>query len=273
MLKFLKKSITWALSIISVVFTFVPETVFENCKLLSNCSDEANIILTRTLTFVAVFALSMGFNLLCMIFRRSVCIKGNNYSIRIKYGNLLKMRACKKVINFDECFTTIVGSAPSNVNPDSICGQYLKENPMSEQELQALIENAVLKPAKSKSKYQGKVKYDSGKLVPNGDYLLLAFAKLDKDGLGRLTRDEFLDSLSILWEEIDKHYGQKDICIPILGSGVTRIDDTSLTQQELLDIIIGSYTLSAHKIKPPCKLHIICKRREGFSLNKIGESL
>ncbi|WP_374118375.1 macro domain-containing protein [uncultured Fusobacterium sp.] len=34
---------------------------------------------------------------------------------------------------------------------------------------------------------------------------------------------------------------QKNVCIPILGSGVTRMDNVLLTQQELLDIIIGSY--------------------------------
>ena len=82
--------------------------------------------------------------------------------------------------------------------------------------------------------------------MPNGIYLLLAFAKLDKDGLGRMTRDEFLACLSVLWKEIDKYYGQKDVCIPVLGSGITRMDDTSLTQQELLEIIIGSYRLSPH---------------------------
>ena len=38
--------------------------------------------------------------------------------------------------------------------------------------------------------------------------------------------------------EIDKYYAQKDVCMPILGSGVTRIDGVSITQQELLDIIV-----------------------------------
>jgi hypothetical protein len=136
------------------------------------------------------------------------------------------------------------------------------------------IDNVQLKPLKSKSKYQNKDRYESGSLVPNGDDLLLAFAKLDKDGLGKFSsRDEFLDCLSVLWKEIDKYYGQKNVCIPILGSGLTRIGDTSLTRQELLDIVIASYKLNARKIKSPCQLHIICKRCDDFSLNKIGDSL
>ena len=271
MLKFLKKSKTLALSIITLIFTLVPENIFGKCKLLLNASDEANVVLTRFLAFIAVFVLSIIINILFLLFRRSIRIKGNNYSIKIEYGDLLKMRDCKKVITFDECFTTSVGDSPSQIKADSICGQYLKENPI--QDMQSLIENAQLKPAKSKSKYQKKERYDSGKLVPNGDYLLMAFAKLDKDGLGRLSRDEFLDCLSMLWKEIDKYYGQKDVCIPVVGAGITRMDGALLTQQELLDIIICSYKLSPHKIKSPYQLHIVCKKREDFSLNKIGENM
>ncbi len=102
----------------------------------------------------------------------------------------------------------------------------------------------------------------------------MAFAKLDKDGLGRFfSYDEFLECLSLFWKEIDKYYGQNDVCISILGSGLTRIGDASFTKQELLDIIIGSYKLSRHKIKFPNKLRIVCKKSEDFSLNKIGENV
>lgn len=57
----------------------------------------------------------------------------------------------------------------------------------------------------------------------------------------------------------------------ILGSGITRMDDSALMQQELLDVIISTYKLSASKIKKPNKLIIACKRVEDFSLYKIGE--
>lgn len=185
------------------------------------------------------------------------------------------MRAYKKVIPFDECFTTNVGNFPADINPDSICGQYLANNPIQDiQNLQDLIDKAQLKPLESKSKYQNRDRYESGKLVPNGDDLLMAFAKLNEYGLGEFSsRDEYLDCLSTFWKEIDKYYGQKDVCIPILGSGTTRIGDTLPTQQELLDIIIASYKLNNRKIKSPCKLYILYKKHDDFSLSKIGESI
>lgn len=107
------------------------------------------------------------------------------------------------------------------------------------------------------------------------EYIFVGFVFVDNIlyVIGELTHNEFLDCLSVLWKEIDKYYGQMDVCMPILGSGVTRMGDESLTQQKLLDIIIESYKLSAHKLKPPCQLHIICKKRDDFSLNKIGETI
>ena len=67
-----------------------------------------------------------------------------------------------------------------------------------------------------------------------------------------MNREEYLVCLSLLWKEINKYYAQKDVCIPILGSSITRTGSGSnLTQQELLDMIIYSYKLCNSKIKIP----------------------
>lgn len=204
--------------------------------------------------------------------RRWITIKGQNYSIRVEYGNIQRKKNCKKIINFDECFTTKVGNATADINPESICGQYLKEHP--DLDIQHLIEVAQIKPARSKSKYQHKIRYDSGTIVPNGDDLLMAFAKLDERGKGRFfSRDEYLKCLDLLWKEIENYYSEKDVCVPILGAGTTSIGGgagASISQQDLLDMMIWSYKLSSHKIKAPHKLRIICKKNSGFSINNIG---
>lgn len=205
------------------------------------------------------------------MFRKTVKIKGENYCIEVKYGDIFAMDNCKKVIPFDECFTTSVGDKPSDINPESICGQYLSANPSLN--IQDLISKEQLKTSRGKSKYNKTERYASGTIVQNSDYLLLAFAKLDQDGLAEFTQDEYINCLSLMWKELDKYYGQKDVCIPILGSGTTRIDGVSPDQQKLLDLIIKSYKLTSHKIKLPNKLYIICKKREGFSLNKISENI
>ena len=284
MIDLLKKSVAYAFAIISAIFTFVPEDIFGKVILISEdvlkqfalegYTLEINIIVNRVITFVIVwFIATIGYKVFLLL-RNKVSIEGNNYKITVEYGDLLKMKKCKRVINFDECFSTHVGNAPADIKPNSICGQYLTANPNLN--IQSLLSNSQLKPLKTKSKYQSKERYESGRIVPNGDDLLLAFAKLDKSGAGRLTRDEYLECLSILWEEINIHYGQQNVCIPILGAGLTRIaggSGASIPQQELLDMMIWSYKLSSHKIKSPYRLRIICRRDEDFSLDKIDSHL
>ena len=253
--------------IVSFGFTFVPETLFQKIKLFGESSTETNILINRLLVFLLVGILVLAFYSIYLACRQKIFIKGRNYSIKISYEDILKTKDSKKVIPFDECFTTSVGELPSQIKPSSICGQYLKEN--EGLDVEKLIVDASIKPARGKSKYNNQVCYASGTIVPNGDDLLLAFAKLDSSGLGCMKYEEYIDSLMLLWKEIDKHYGQKDVCIPIIGSGITRIGEVAFTQQELLDTIINSYKLSRYKIKEPAKLHIVCKKAKGFSLNKI----
>lgn len=267
--KFLKQTFNYAVYAISLIFTLVPESFFERYKLFEKLSTETNTIINRLIAFAAVMALiSVGYSIF-LSFRWSVCIEGKNYSIKVSYGDIFKQKNCKIVIPFDECFTTAVGVAPDEIKPTSICGQYLSNHLVDD--MAPLIDNAKLKPLESKSQHNARERYESGRLIPRDNFLLMSFTKLDKDGLGRMTRDEYINCLSILWSEIDKYYGQTDVCISVLGSGITRLDDTSLSQQELLDMIIKSYQLSAHKIKKPAQLHIVCRRSDDFSLNRIGE--
>ena len=78
--------------------------------------------------------------------------------------------------------------------------------------------------------------------------------------------DDYRDCLSTMWDEIDKNNQQCDVCIPLLGSGLARMN---YTQQELLDMIIWSYKMTSHKIQHPYKLRIICRRKKGISLDDI----
>ena len=261
MIDFFKKSIVWAFGIITGIFTFVPESFFKNGKwisqdILEQCNlfssldaDDINIIISRLVCFSLIWVVTSVAYKLLLVFRKHTTIKGNNYLICVEYGDILKKKNCKRVINFDECFTMHVGEKTADINPTSICGQYLMTNP--DLDIQQLITNADIKPAQRKSKYQQKTCYDSGTIVPNGDDLLMAFAKLDERGKGRFfSRDEYISCLELLWIELENYYSEKDVCVPILGAGVTSFDGgagASISQQDLLDMMIWSYKLNSHK--------------------------
>lgn len=263
---FINKGSTASYALLTAVFTVVPEDCFKLIVFNDKWKDSTNILLNRLIICVVVFAIA---NVGYAIFRKNrkeVSINGSNYKIQVEYGDLLEVTGGKVVIDFDECFTTNVGSAPGDIKPESLCGQYLKKHPIDD--LQGLIDKTDVKPAKGKSEYKGKTRYTPGTIIPNNDFLLMAFAKLDRDGLGHLTYEEYTECLNVLWQQIDKYHGTSDVYMPILGSKITRFDK-ELNQQELLDIIINSYRLSSKKLREPCRLHIVCREREGFSLNDV----
>lgn len=256
---------TAAYGLISTIFMFVPEEVFKIGFVQCDWSDSAIIIANRIILSVAVLAIA---NIIyhCWYKRRqSVTIADNKCSVKIEYGDIIKITDGKKVINFDECFTTTVGERPQDIKPGSVCGQYLAAHPIDN--MQSLIQASGIQPS-GVSQYNNLPKYESGILIPKDDYLLMAFAKLDRNGLGKMTYAQYKDCLNKLWEQIDLYHGTDDVYLPILGSRITRFDK-ELSQQELLDIIIASYRLSPKKMKKPSTLHLICKQREGFSLNDV----
>lgn len=276
-----KEGLAIALGFISVIYTIVPDSIFSHfhfslSDLLNGhlCLDANNwdVLFSRTIVLFGTVALCVFFCSVRLLLRKSITIKGNGYTIEVEYGDILKQANCKRVINFDECFTATVGNNVGDIKATSLCGQYLKQNSMLD--IAKLINESSIKPEERKSCYKQRDRYKSGTIIQNGDDLLMAFAPLDKDGRGRFTSlKEYVDCLFTMWNELDKYYGQKDVCLTILGSGITRIGegtDMILTQQQLLDTIIWSYILSPHKIKNPCKLKIICRKFDGFSLNAIN---
>lgn len=151
----------------------------------------------------------------------------------------------------------------------SICGQYIQSVGGS-LNIKNLIDNAEVKPKERVSRFNNSRAYKPGSIIVNGNALLVAFATLNEAGRAKFfTQDEYIECLSEMWKQIELHCSQTDVCVPILGSGLTLFEGESLSQQELLNIMIWSYKLSPHKIKAPYKLRIICKKSDGFSLNEI----
>lgn len=280
MISLFKRGMNWMTGAFTAILTLVPEASFGhyhwaitdlmesfsciNC-LLTN--EELDTIIGKLLILLLVFSGCVILLFLISYFRESKTIKVGNSIIKVEYGDIMKVKDCLRVINFDECFTTKVGSEKGDIRPTSICGQYLLAN--KNIDMQSLIRNAQVTPEKTKSQFKKKERFKSGVIVPNGKDLLMAFAKLDKEGRGMFpTIDDYRECLSTMWNEIDIHNQQCDVCIPILGSGLARMD---YTQQELLDMIIWSYKMTSRKLLQPYKLRIICKRNSGFSLDNIKQ--
>lgn len=282
MKKIVKRGLVWSFAVFSVLMTFLSESIFSNCSIVNKeiiesskyfswlDVDAFNITIMKFLVFAALMVgailISCGYSLI-----RKERIEGNNYSILVEYGNLLKKKKGQKLINFDECFTSTVGIRTADIKKDTVCGQYLIQNPNLN--VQALIATSGVKPCRRKSKYNNLTCYEPGTIVANGDDLLMAFTRLESNGKSmKFTVEEYLKCLSLLWEEIDNNYNNKDVYIPVLGSGVARFENgisQSISKQELVDLMVSSYKLSPHKLKNKNTLHIVCRRSADFSMDKV----
>jgi hypothetical protein len=270
--KLAKKLFSYSASVIAVAFTIIPESIFAWDIIDLNYPKECIVLINRIALFLIVLLLVWALYSLYRLKRRGITIEGNGYGIRVEYGDIFEMDNCKKVISFDECFITSVGEAPADIKPDSVCGKFLTKIGIDKEEVNRKIQSYKSSHAPTgRSAYENKPSYQSGSIIPFKDsYFLLAFGKLDNRGLCRMTREDYLACLATLWEELDAHYAQHDVAIPVLGSGVTRFKDEMLTQQQLVDILIASYKLSPYKMQHNV-LHIVCQKRDDFSLNRVGE--
>ena len=269
--KYWEKIFSYTFGVTTALFSFLPNTFFSNIYSWTEISKYWCDTINRV-----IFLIIVGFfiGLLLLIsnhFRKKLTLHGHNYKIIVKYGDIFKQKNCKKVINFDECYTTEIGNAIHQIKSTSLCGKFLERHNVN---ISSLLSNNGIKPAKRHSKYNGKLCYEPGTLLPyNDEFLLMAFAKLNKDGRAVMSREEYLSCLNKLWKEINNYYSQTDVAIAVLGSGVTHFKGEELTQQQLIDIIIYSYKLSTYKIKSPNTLNIICRKSEDFNLNKVCENL
>ena len=110
MIDLLKKSVAYAFALISAIFTFVPEAIFgkvvlipeaviNQFKWLEGNALEINIVVNRILLFGIIWIVAAIIYKLYLRWRNEVSIKGNNYKITVEYGDVLKAKKCKRVIN------------------------------------------------------------------------------------------------------------------------------------------------------------------------------
>jgi len=89
-----------------------------------------------------------------------------------------------------------------------------------------------------------KNKYELGTTVEvENKYLLTAFTHFDEENRAYLSKGEYLLCLDTLWKEINRIYAQRNISIPLLGSGISRIGN-DLKLQDYLEQIVNSLKLS-----------------------------
>ena len=188
-------------------------------------------------------------------------IKVNGTEFIIRVGDIFEQTDAWKVIPCNEYYDIIVDGRI--VSPKSIHGQYL--NMLTENDRQRLIDEIQMNPRMKQSirwvnseRARGnKIAYRLGSVYPKANFLLLAFTQFDKDDRAYLTNELLWACLLNMWNEMDILHSGESICFPLMGTGLTRLKNFKLTEQQLLEVLIMSYRLSGLTFGSDVSINII----------------
>ena len=183
----------------------------------------------------------------------------NNSTIQIKEGDIFQEIGFK-IIPFNEYFDTDVNSGI--ISSNTLNGKYIAKFYQNRQDLDRLIlsdKHSSQFIIKEQSREFGKTKqYKLGTIIKDRDFFLLAFSRFDEHNRAYLTVDELISTLTNMWTECDIHYNGNDIVLPLLGSGLTRLQGLeNISDQELLMLLLFSLKITKIKFADTTKIKII----------------
>ncbi len=220
----------------------------------------ANLKNTAGISFIIFLILIYIFSWLRANYLSNISINIEGSVVDIKSGDLFKQDGYK-VIGFNEYFDTIVDN--KIISERSLNGIFIKDYlDISSKELDLLIENNIFDDeivGKNIERISGKeTQYKIGTIYVYKDYILTAFSRFDKNNKAYLTMPDYLSFLITFWDKVNLVYAQKNVSVPIFGSGITRIKEhKNISDEELLKIMIWTFRISEMRFKYPAKLSII----------------
>ena len=195
---------------------------------------------------------------------RSV-IAGTDSGMEIRVGDLFQQDGAV-VVAAPTSFDTSLEDG--TIDERSIQGQYTKRYCDSLENLNRQIE-ASLKGVRFEIRDEVDKPYGSRRQYPVGTVAPISFkgkqayfvaiATLNEHKNAFLTRDELLDALPALWENIRRRGNMSPIDIPIIESGFSRLN---ATREELIREIVKSFVAATHAGKFCEQLRIVISTKD-----------
>ncbi|WP_195980141.1 macro domain-containing protein [Clostridium butyricum] len=232
---------------------------------------------TKTIIGVSLFIILVLTYLFIWIYwnkKKSIHLKVNNSKIEVKFGDIFAESADFKVVAFNEYFDTIVDDkiiAKATLNGIFI-NKFFKDKVGDLDEIissdthlndSIITDNNLRRSGK-------KIKYKLGTICVVNDYFLTALTHFDNDNRAYLEMNDFISCMLNFWNEVDRVYAGKTIALPVLGSGITRFKGyDSISDQELLELIIWTFKVSRIKFTYPSKVKIVVYKGKSDKINLI----
>lgn len=199
--------------------------------------------------------------------KSGVRLRVGSNDVRIKEGNLFSGDGWK-VIPFNEFYDTEVDDRV--ISTQSLNGNFIVNYVDNIDELQEAIKadepTSLRAPITARD---GKLCYELGTVKRyDGRFLLLAFTHFNSMNEAHLSMAEYEQCLMNLWREISRVYSGHPVTLPLLGSGITRFDDSgwSPSKQDLLRCMICTLRSSKATFSAPITIVLTDEAIEEINL-------
>lgn len=263
----LKKSYLYSYAVISGVSTItgiLGYTIKDAFKALSwwQCS-----LMLIFLFFIITFFI---FYILLIFNKKGFSIIINGVSVSIKIGDIFKKDGLK-VIPFNERYDTIVDDVI--ISHTSLNGQMIDKNAEKIEDINETIRTAENTNSKFAPIMKGNIViYPLGKIIKFEDYLMLAMSHFDDQNRAYININEYEGMLYNMWEELRRVYAGKKIVLPLIGGGITTLNETKEKDPNvLLKCMLCTFRRS--KFQPNNGIEIVLTQKtvENMDLFKIKE--
>lgn len=192
--------------------------------------------------------------------KTNISLKVQGTNVEVRFGDIFKADGLK-VIPFNEYYDTIVDD--KIISSNSLHGQYIRKHAgVTAGELRELFDNDPglrnhIAGVDMQRSCGSQTAYELGTIYKHNDYLLLAFTKFDSSNRAYLDNKLLWNCLINMWKNIDVVHNGQSIYLPLLGTGITRLKEMNLNEQQLLELLLVSLRLSGVKFNWNVKVTII----------------
>ncbi|MBO4164761.1 MULTISPECIES: macro domain-containing protein [Micromonospora] len=194
-------------------------------------------------------------------------------TVRVEVGDLFEQET-HLVVGFTDTFDTAVGDdriiSGAAVQGQLLHRRYGDDQRRLDQELAAALRRAAPIATEPPGSKPGKRKrYPIGTVAvagrPGQQIFAVAYSRLGNDLVPRSSVDDMWVSLNRLWDAVYERAERRPLAMPIIGSGLARIDQ--LDRESLLKLILISFLARSRKT-PICReLRIIVHPDDLHSVN------
>ena len=202
-----------------------------------------------------------------LLTKSEVVLNVRGMKIVVREGDIFDAEGWK-LIPFNENFDTQVDDIV--IAHSSLNGKFI--NSLSVADKAALIQTIADEnnsPLKRSTSTDGeKTKYELGTVKVFKDFMLLALTHFNEQNEAHTNRAEYEHTLRKMWREIRRTYQGKAINIPLIGGGLTQLDDmTEKPNEQLLKCIICTLQTSKVTFDENVQINIIITKKALETIN------